>query len=83
MARSLAEVGRVRMSALEMVDRNTRIEMIGSNLKLHGDRWARRHQQHVAWLDTIGVTRQDAIDRHNEWLSKTMSDPFWSTNRGS
>jgi hypothetical protein len=80
-AADIATVGRVRKSAYEMVDETTRIEMIGSALKLHGQAWAARHARHMSWLAAMGITPGEAIARHNAWLEQEMQNPFWRHNR--
>lgn len=82
-ARKLAEIGRVAKSAVEMVgdDVDTRIDMIGSHLKLHGDRWAAKHRAQMDWLASAGVTPEQAIERHEAWMERVMSDPFWRDNQ--
>lgn len=80
-AKQVGDVGFRRKSALDLVDQATRIEMIGSHLKLFGEKWARRHKQHLDWLDSIGVSREEAIRRHEAWHARVMADPFWRENR--
>lgn len=81
-AEQIGETGRIRKSPLELVDASTRIEMIGGNLKLYGERWAGRNRSHLDWLASMGITPEQAIARHEAWHDREMADPFWSHNRG-
>lgn len=41
--------------------------MIGGDLKTYGDKWAAGHGEQLGWLQTQGVSREQAIARHDEW----------------
>lgn len=76
---SIGRVGQVRRSTFEMLpDDAARIGYVGQSLKLYGAKWAARHPQHMRWLEQQGVSREEAIRRHEAWHAAEMQDPFWS-----
>lgn len=77
-----ANTGRRVKKATELVNEETRVLMIGCELLVHGDRWARRNRDEMNWLETQGVTRSEAIRRHSVWMEHERADPFWRPAKG-
>lgn len=76
---SIGRSGQVRRTTFEMLpDDDARVQWIGQALKLHGNDWAARHPQHMRWLASRGVGRDEAVKRHEAWHAAEMQDPFWS-----
>lgn len=70
--------GQRRLKGTEQVDDATRVLMIGAELTVHGDRWARRNPQEMAWLESQGVSRVEATQRHADWIANERANPFWT-----
>lgn len=66
-----------------LVDEKTRILMIGSELNVHGDRWAEIHPDEIEWLEENEITKDEAIAAHREWLAEELANPFWTPAKES
>lgn len=87
--RRLQHVGQELASALEQVDDAARIEMIGGMAKraaggpqrLNGRKladWRRRHRRQMDWLQSRGVSLEEAVRRHEASLAREKSHDFWA-----
>jgi len=77
-AERLGEVGIVRRSVYEVVDDPaTRVLVIGGDIAAGGESFIRSHPQQIAWLESQGVSVEEAIHRHRDWKAREMADPFW------
>lgn len=79
-AEGIGEVARGRRRrAFELLETDEqRITYIGCELKLYGETWARRNPEAMHWLDASGISRGEAIARHENWLKHEMSNPFFT-----
>lgn len=78
--RSLAsemEAGRRRLTEFEVADDKSRIVMIGTAIRLHGERWKQSHQSELAWLAHQKVTHEEAVQRSMTWEEDQLADEFW------
>lgn len=50
-----------------MVDSKTAIEMIGLELKIHGEKWLERQKNAADFLQGNNITPQQAMEAHTEW----------------
>lgn len=73
-----AHFGRRFKRATEQVNEETRVLIIGCELMVHGDRWARINPEEMAWLREQGIDRAEAIRRHEAWMAKERQHPFWT-----
>lgn len=69
---ALARTEVERRSTFEVLPPAERIVQIGGNLKRFGDRWAKAHPSQMRWLQSEGVTRDQAIAAHAEWYRRTV-----------
>lgn len=69
--------GRRRLSEYEVADPDARITMIGTSLRIHGERWAAKHPKEIGWLASQRISHEEAIRRSLEWEKHTMADDFW------
>ena len=69
--------GRRRLTEYEVADPASRITMIGTALRVHGDRWAAKHPGEIEWLAAQRITREEAISRSAKWEAEMMNDTFW------
>lgn len=69
--------GRRRLSEYEVADPMSRITMIGTSLRVHGQRWADKHPGEVKWLAEQRVSQEEAMRRSEAWMTEQMSDEFW------
>lgn len=77
-ARQGANAGRRRKSVYEVVPERERIGLIGSALAATGGAWAATHRKQMDWLASIGVTPEEAVRQHREWLDRQMADPWFT-----
>jgi hypothetical protein len=80
MAEKIGEFGKRLLSPLQQVDREQRIQMIGHKLKHFGGAsgsWANEHRQWMRWLETEGVSQEQAIAQHEQWSDAAFDDPFF------
>lgn len=74
--------GRRRKKPTELVDASTRILMIGSELCSRSRAaWTRWNRDELDWLDSQGVSQEEAMRRHQLWLSQERQNPFWRPAR--
>ena len=77
-ARQGSYAGKKRKSVYEAVPTEERIGLIGSALSATGGAWAATHRRQMEWLRSVGVTPEEAVRRHREWLQKQVSDPWFT-----
>lgn len=65
-----------------MVDDRTRIEMIGLEIKLHGQRWMDRHPGHMRFLRERGVTPEQAVRMYEAWR-RQQDERFGKSRNGN
>ena len=78
LAERIGESHKTERSIYETDDPEARIALIGSALSATHGTWAATHGRHVQWMESQGVTQEEAVRRHREWLSDEMHNPFWS-----
>lgn len=71
------QAGRRRLTEYEVADPQSRITMIGTALRVHGQRWAEKHPAEIGWLASQRVSQEEAIARSAAWEKQVMSDEFW------
>jgi len=77
-ARQGSNAGRKRKSVYDAVPTEERIGLIGSALSATGGRWAATHTRQMAWLKSQGITPEEAVRRHREWLAREAADPWFT-----
>lgn len=65
---SIGQVGRVRKKPWEVADSpETAVEMIGLEIKIHGIEWLEKRKDETAFLESMGVSPEEAMERHSQW----------------
>ncbi|TXH42573.1 MAG: hypothetical protein E6Q97_35570 [Desulfurellales bacterium] len=77
-ARQGSHAGRKRKSVYDAVPTEERIGLIGSALSATKGAWAATHRRQMEWLRSQGVTPEEAVRRHREWLQKQVADPWFT-----
>lgn len=77
--RVIADFGKRRRHALEMVDGEERVAMIGTILKRSRSEWFETgNADHwIGWLGSQGLTEADAVAASDAKLREILADPFW------
>jgi hypothetical protein len=71
---AIADFGRPRVSAYERVSDSERILMIGGDATAAPEAFPRAHPEQIRWLTVQGITLEEAIRRHDEWLTTKLKD---------
>lgn len=69
----LLEIGFRILSAYDMVGHEDRINMIGSAIVDGGQKWIETHPKQIEWLESIGVTTDEAVESFEEWKEYVRS----------
>lgn len=79
---SIGRCGQVRRTTFEMLpDDACRVNYIGQALQIHGEKWAARYPHYMAWLEQQGISREEAVRRHQEWHAAEMQNEFWTKKK--
>lgn len=65
-------------SVFELVPDDVRVQMIGLEMRLHGQPWADSHPDHIAWLHRNGYTVEEAIEIEQNAHQWAFEDDFFS-----
>lgn len=69
-----------RKTAFELADSDeTRLRMIGGELRSQGDKWDEwviRHPKEMRWLKVSGKSLEDAKDAFDQWWDDAMGDDY-------
>jgi len=69
----LAEIGMELISVYQTVGHQDRINMIGSAIVDGGQKWIDSHPQQIEWLESIGMTAEEAVDSFKDWIGDVRS----------
>lgn len=77
--RILADFGKRRRHALELVDGPERLAMIGTLIKRSRSEWVKTGNADpwLGWLADQGFTEADAVAASESKLREVLADPFW------
>lgn len=66
-----------RPSVYDTVDDATRVLMLGSAIAVMGDDWLGRHPMQASWIRGQGLSPQECVRRHAEWLGQQRAAVAW------
>jgi hypothetical protein len=59
-----------RKSVYDTVPEAVKIRMIGGAIAVRGQKWVKKHPRLVNDLAMLGVSQEEAVRRHSEWLAE-------------
>jgi hypothetical protein len=65
----------------ENFDDETRLRMLGSNIKLGGGIYLQKHPVHLSWLREKGWTAEFAVAQYDSWMEDVNSRVNWAPIR--
>ena len=65
-----------RTTAYDLCDTQERIRMIGGDYRAAGQAFLAAHPEQVLWLDTQGVTLDEAAEQSDRWIAAQLD---WKT----
>jgi hypothetical protein len=66
----LGERASDRKSVYDTVPEAVKIRMIGGAIAVRGQKWIKKHPRLVNELAMLGVSQDEAVRRHSEWLAE-------------
>jgi hypothetical protein len=73
-AASIADIGKPRKSAYEIVSDEERIIMIGGDFRAAGQLFIDANGDQVRWLLAQGLSLEDAAARSDAWLASQLGE---------
>jgi len=64
-------------SVYERVPDEARVRMIGCGISTQGNEWTSLFPEQIQWLGEQGVTVDQAVQQHREWIDEMMESDFW------